>query len=49
MVNLKSELEIRLLHEKVDHLIVHQNKRMLEIQELQLDYLEDLARKNEKK
>ena len=46
MVNLKSELEIRLLHEKVDHLIVHQNKRMLEIQELQLDYLEELTGKS---
>lgn len=49
MINLKAELEIRLLHEKVDHLIVHQNKRMLDIQELQLDYLEDLTKRSEKK
>lgn len=50
MVNLKAELEIRLLHEKIDHLIVHQNKRMLDIQELQLDYLEEIANtKKEKK
>jgi uncharacterized membrane protein len=42
-VNLKAELEIRILHEKIDHLILHQNKRLLEIQELQLDYLEELA------
>lgn len=41
-VNLKAELEIRLLHEKVDHLIMHQYKRMLDIQELQMDYLEDI-------
>lgn len=47
-VNLKAELEIRLLHEKLDHLIIHQNKRLLDIQELQLDYLEELANKNEK-
>lgn len=41
-VNLKAELEIRLLHEKVDHLILHQYKRMLDVQELQMDYLEDI-------
>lgn len=45
-VNLKAELEIQLLHEKLDHLINHQNKRLLEIQELQLDYLEELSKKN---
>ncbi|MBI1221345.1 MAG: DUF1003 domain-containing protein [Bacteroidetes bacterium] len=42
MVNLKAELEIRLLHEKIDHLMVHQNKRLLEVQELQLDYLNQI-------
>ncbi|MCF8237751.1 MAG: DUF1003 domain-containing protein [Saprospiraceae bacterium] len=47
-VNLKAELEIRLLHEKLDHLIIHQNKRMLDIQELQLDYLEELSKSNAK-
>jgi uncharacterized membrane protein len=41
-VNLKAELEIKLLSEKIDHMIVHQNKKLLEIQELQTDYLEDL-------
>lgn len=45
-INLKAELEIRLLHEKIDHLIVHQNKRLLEIQEVQLDYLQELIKKN---
>jgi uncharacterized membrane protein len=44
-VNLKSELEIQLLHEKMDHLIMHQNKRMLEIQELQLDFMQDISEK----
>jgi uncharacterized membrane protein len=43
-INLKAELEIKLLHEKIDHLIVHQNKRLLEIQEIQTDYLEDILR-----
>jgi len=41
-INLKAELEIRLLGEKIDHLLVHQNKKLLEIQELQTDYLQDL-------
>lgn len=41
-VNLKAEIEIRLLHEKLDHLMVHQNTRLLEIQQLQSDYLEDI-------
>lgn len=42
-INLKAELEIKLLSEKIDHLLVHQNKMLLEIQELQTDYLEDLV------
>lgn len=46
MVNLKAELEIRLLHEKIDHLIVHQIQRLLEIQQLQMDYLEEISGKN---
>lgn len=41
-INLKAELEIKLLHEKLDHLMIHQNKRLLEIQEIQSDYLEDI-------
>ncbi len=44
-INLKAELEIRLLHEKIDHLIVHQNQRLIEIQQLQLDYLDEIAKK----
>jgi uncharacterized membrane protein len=41
-INLKAEIEIKLLGEKIDHMIVHQNKKLLEIQEIQTDYLEDL-------
>jgi Protein of unknown function (DUF1003) len=41
-INLKAELEIKLLSEKIDHMIVHQNKKLLEIQEIQTDYLQDL-------
>lgn len=43
-VNLKAELEIRQLHEKVDHLLSHQWERMIEIQEVQLDLLNELRR-----
>jgi len=43
-INLKAELEIQLLNEKIDHLMIHQNKKLLEIQEVQIDYLEDLMK-----
>ena len=41
-INLKAELEIKILHEKIDHLILHQNKALLEIQQIQSDYLSDI-------
>ena len=44
-INLKAEVEIRTLHEKLDHMITYQNKRMMEVQELQMEYLEDLVNK----
>ena len=44
-VNLKAELEIRHLHEKVDHLLSHQWDRLVQIQELQLELLSDLGAK----
>ncbi len=48
-INLKAELEIKLLSEKIDHLLVHHNKKLLEIQELQTDYLEDLMKEVKKR
>jgi len=42
-VNLKAELEIRHLHEKVDHLLSHQWERLVQIQELQLELLSELS------
>ena len=44
-INLKAELEIQILSEKLDHLLIHQNRKLLEIQEMQIDYLEDLIKK----
>lgn len=43
-INLKAELEIKLLNEKVDYLLVHQSKMLLEVQQVQIDYLEDLMK-----
>ena len=43
-VNLKAELEIKLLHEKIDHVIIHQNQRLLEIQQLQTGYLDNILK-----
>ena len=44
-VNLKAELEIRHLHEKMDHLINRQWERLAEIQEIQLEIMQDIARR----
>jgi uncharacterized membrane protein len=42
-VNLKAEIEIRQLHLKIDQLINHSWQRLLEIQKIQTDIMEDLA------
>lgn len=44
-VNLKAELEIRHLHEKIDHLLVKQWERLTEIQRIQVELLEELSRR----
>jgi len=44
-VNLKAELEIRHLHEKIDHLLRRQYNRLFEIQQIQVELLEELGRK----
>jgi len=41
--NLKAELEIRQLNEKMDHLLMKQWERLLEIQEVQIDIMEELS------
>ena len=43
-VNLKAELEIRNLHEKIDHLINRQWERLAEIQQIQLEIMQDMGR-----
>ena len=44
-VNLKAELEVRHLHEKLDHLITKQWQRLAEIQQIQLEMLQDSRRR----
>jgi uncharacterized membrane protein len=41
-INLKAELEIRHLHEKVDHLLNSQWQRLAKLQELQIEMLEEI-------
>ncbi len=48
IVNLKSEMEIRMLHEKLDHLIVVQQERLMEMQQVQIDMLNDIIQKLKK-
>jgi uncharacterized membrane protein len=46
-VNLKAELEIHHLHEKIDHLLINQGQRLLEIQKIQVELMEELSRKSQ--
>jgi uncharacterized membrane protein len=42
-VNLKAELEIRHLHEKIDHLLSRQWERLVEIQQIQIELLTEMT------
>jgi len=46
-VNLKAEVEIRNLHEKLDHLLQKQWQRLLEIQQVQTDLIEEIGNKSD--
>jgi uncharacterized membrane protein len=50
-VNLKAELEIRHLHEKLDVLLKHQWQKLLEVQQIQMDFMKELVHRtqNDKK
>ena len=45
MINLKAELEVRMLHEKIDHLIVTQQQDALEIHKVQIEMMNDISKK----
>jgi len=49
MINLKSELEIRTLHEKIDHFIIDQQQELLEIQKVQIEMMADILKQIGKK
>ncbi|HCD36041.1 MAG TPA: DUF1003 domain-containing protein [Chlorobium sp.] len=43
-INLKAELEIRQLHQKIDHILSRQWERMMEIQEIQIELIKELRK-----
>ncbi len=43
LINLKAELEIRHLQQKVDHLLMSQWQRLMKVQEVQMQLLEELS------
>ncbi len=48
-INLKAELEIRQLHEKIDHLLIHQSQKLFEIQQIQIELMSQLLNSNGKR
>ena len=48
-VNLKAELEIRMLHEKMDHLILNQQQRLFDIQKIQIEMLSEITKQLDSK
>ncbi len=48
-INLKAEIEIRKLHEKMDHLLMHQWQRLMDIQQLQVNLMEEISQLSIKK
>jgi uncharacterized membrane protein len=47
-VNLKAEIEIRQLHIKLDQLINHSWERLLEIQQIQVDLMNEMAERGDR-
>lgn len=48
MINLKSELEIRMLHEKIDHFIMDQQQELFELQKTQIEIMNNILKQIEK-
>lgn len=47
-VNRKAEVEVRLLHEKLDHLLLHQHQNMIHLLQMQMDIIQQLQQKADK-
>ncbi len=43
-INMKAEIEIKILHEKMDHLINNQWQKLLEIQQIQIELMEEMRK-----
>ena len=48
-VNLKAELEIRHLHQKLDHFLNREWQTLLEIQEIQIEFMKEMSERKGKK
>lgn len=48
MINLKSELEIRTLHEKIDHFIMDQQQELLELQKTEIEMMNNIMKQIKK-
>jgi uncharacterized membrane protein len=48
-VNVKAEKEVRLLHEKLDHMLLHQHQNMVELYQLHLDMMQQMQQRWDKK
>jgi uncharacterized membrane protein len=42
-INLKAEIEIRKLHERMDHLLMHQWQHLMDIQQLQVELMKEIC------
>jgi len=47
-VNKKAEAEVRLLHEKLDHLLLHQHQNMIELLQMQMDMIQQIQQRVDK-
>jgi uncharacterized membrane protein len=47
-VNLKAELEIRYLHQKLDHFLKRERQTLLDIQQIQVELMKELSGSKEK-
>ncbi len=48
IVNLKAEKEIRLLQDKLDHILKHQHQELIEIQQTQIELLKEIVKATQK-
>jgi len=44
-INLKAEIEIRQLHEKIDHMNIYYGQRLFQLQQIQINLMEQVLNK----